>query len=165
MAAREKIISDLNYGNTQMVYVRPRSNGIYEFFDGAALVTNTYGIATSCFNFLNEMTRKQLTLFGNSVGYLGVGIGLAQTYIAFTDGDITGNDILGAVSTAFSAASLLFAMAGLAPVAGVLGIAGCVVGLVSTMINLAGQSMLIQVPLEDGHNVYVYISPNMTLFA
>ena len=45
------------------------------------------------------------------------------------------------------------------------GIAGCVVGIVSTMINLAGQSMLIQVPLEDGHNVYVYISPNMTLFA
>lgn len=48
---------------------------------------------------------------------------------------------------------------------GVVGIAGCVVGIVSTMINLAGQSMLIQVPLEDGHNVYVYISPNMTLFA
>ena len=50
-------------------------------------------------------------------------------------------------------------------VAGVVGIAGCVVGLVSTMINLAGQSLLIQVPLEDGHNVYVYISPNMTSFA
>ena len=46
-----------------------------------------------------------------------------------------------------------------------LGVAGCVVGIVSTMINLAGQSMLIQVPLEDGHNVYVYISPNMILFA
>lgn len=165
VAAREKIISDLNYGNTQMVYVRPRSNGIYELIDGSALVTNTYGIATSCFNFLNKMTRDQLVLFGNSVGYLGVLLGVCQTYVAFTDGDITGNDILGAVSTAFSAASLLFAMAGLAPVAGVLGIAGCVVGLVSTMINLAGQSMLIQVPLEDGHNVYVYISPNMTLFA
>ena len=25
--------------------------------------------------------------------------------------------------------------------------------------------LLIQVPLEDGHNVYVYISPNMTSFA
>lgn len=97
-------------------------------------------------------------LFGNSVGYLGLTLSGYQTYIAFTDGDITGNDILGAASTALSAASYLFASAGFFPVAGV-------VGIVSTMINLAGQSMLIQVPLEDGHNVYVYISPNMTLFA
>lgn len=158
VAAREKIISDLNYGKTQMVYVQPRSIGGYNLLDGAGLVTNTYGIATSCFNFLNEMTRKQLQLFGNSVGYLGVGISFAQTIIAFTDGDITGNDILGAVSTALGAASYAFAAAGLFPVAGV-------VGIVSTMINLAGQSLLIQVPLEDGHNVYVYISPNMTSFA
>ena len=165
VAAREKIISDLNYGKTQMVYVQPRSIGGYNLLDGAGLVTNTYGIATSCFNFLNEMTRKQLQLFGNSVGYLGVGISFAQTIIAFTDGDITGNDILGAVSTALGAASYAFAAAGLFPVAGVVGIAGCVVGIVSTMINLAGQSLLIQVPLEDGHNVYVYISPNMTSFA
>ncbi len=148
-----------------MVYVQPRSIGGYNLLDGAGLVTNTYGIATSCFNFLNEMTRKQLQLFGNSVGYLGVGISFAQTIIAFTDGDITGNDILGAVSTALGAASYAFAAAGLFPVAGVVGIAGCVVGIVSTMINLAGQSLLIQVPLEDGHNVYVYISPNMTSFA
>lgn len=165
VAAREKIISDLNYGKTQMVYVQPRSIGGYNLLDGAGLVTNTYGIATSCFNFLNKMTRDQLMLFGNSVGYLGLTLSGYQTYIAFTDGDITGNDILGAVSTALSAASYLFASAGFFPVAGVVGIAGCVVGIVSTMINLAGQSMLIQVPLEDGHNVYVYISPNMTLFA
>ena len=115
-----------------------------------------------CFNFLNKMMRDQLMLFGNSVGYLGLAL---SGYIAFTDGDITGNDILGAASTALSAASYLFASAGFFPVAGVVGIAGCVVGLVSTMINLAGQSLLIQVPLEDGHNVYVYISPNMTSFA
>ena len=108
----------------------------------------------SCFNFLNKMTRDQLMLFGNSVGYLGLTLSGYQTYIA-----------LGAASTALSAASYLFASAGFFPVAGVVGIAGCVVGIVSTMINLAGQSMLIQVPLEDGHNVYVYISPNMTLFA
>ena len=114
----------------------------------------------SCFNFLNKMTRDQLMLFGNSVGYLGLTLSGYQTYIAFTDGDITGT-----ASTALSAASYLFASAGFFPVAGVVGIAGCVVGIVSTMINLAGQSMLIQVPLEDGHNVYVYISPNMTLFA
>ena len=113
----------------------------------------------SCFNFLNKMMRDQLMLFGNSVGYLGLALSGYQTYITFTDGDITGNDILGAVSTALSAASYLFASAGFFPVA------GCVVGLVSTMINLAGQSLLIQVPLEDGHNVYVYISPNMTSFA
>ena len=119
----------------------------------------------SCFNFLNKMMRDQLMLFGNSVGYLGLALSGYQTYITFTDGDITGNDILGAVSTALSAASYLFASAGFFPDAGVVGIAGCVVGLVSTMINLAGQSLLIQVPLEDGHNVYVYISPNMTSFA
>lgn len=165
VAAREKIISDLNYGNTQMVYVHPRYTGGYDLLDGSALVTNTYGIATSCFNFLNKMTRDQLMLFGNSVGYLGTLISGYQTYIAFTDGDITGNDILGAVSTALGIAGYLFAAAGFFPVAGVLGIAGCVVGLVSTMINLARQSMLIQVPLENGHNVYVYISPNMTSFA
>ena len=35
-------------------------------------------------------------LFGNSVGYLGLTLSGYQTYIAFTDGDITGNDILGA---------------------------------------------------------------------
>ena len=119
----------------------------------------------SCFNFLNKMMRDQLMLFGNSVGYLGLALSGYQTYITLTDGDITGNDILVAVSTALSAASYLFASAGFFPVAGVVGIAGCVVGLVSTMINLAGQSLLIQVPLEDGHNVYVYISPNMTSFA
>ena len=44
-------------------------------------------------------------LFGNSVGYLGLTLSGYQTYIAFTDGDITGNDILGAASTALSAAS------------------------------------------------------------
>ena len=53
-----------------------------------------------CFNFLNKMMRDQLMLFGNSVGYLGLALSGYQTYIAFTDGDITGNDILGAVSTA-----------------------------------------------------------------
>ena len=119
----------------------------------------------SCFNFLNKMTQDQLKYFGRTVGGLGLLVAGCQTYIAFTDGDITGNDILGAVSTALSVASYAFASAGFFPVAGVVGIAGCVVGIVSTMINLAGQSMLIQVPLEDGHNVYVYISPNMTLFA
>ncbi|WP_418233074.1 hypothetical protein [Butyricimonas virosa] len=165
VAAREKIISDLNYGNVQMVYVQPRSIGGYNLLDGAGLVTNTYGIATSCFNFLNKMTQDQLKYFGRTVGGLGLLVAGCQTYIAFTDGDITGNDILGAVSTALSVASYAFASAGFFPVAGVVGIAGCVVGIVSTMINLAGQSMLIQVPLEDGHNVYVYISPNMTLFA
>lgn len=165
VAAREKIISDLNYGKAQMVYVQPRSIGGYNLLDGAGLVTNTYGIATSCFNFLNNMTRTQLQLFGNSVGGLGCLVGFAQTIIAFTDGDITGNDIMGAVSTALSAASILVAMAGFAPLAGVLGIAGCVIGITSSMINLMGQSLLIQVPLEDGHNVYVYISPNMTSFA
>lgn len=54
----------------------------------------------SCFNFLNKMMRDQLMLFGNSVGYLGLALSGYQTYITFTDGDITGNDILGAVSTA-----------------------------------------------------------------
>ena len=44
----------------------------------------------SCFNFLNKMTRDQLMLFGNSVGYLGLTLSGYQTYIAFTDGDITG---------------------------------------------------------------------------
>lgn len=104
-------------------------------------------------------------LFGNSVGYLGVGIGLAQTIIAFADGDITGNDIVGAVSTALSIAGIAFSLAGLAPVAGIVGIAACVVGLVSTTINLAKQSLMIQVPLENGHNVYVYISSNIISFA
>ena len=165
VAAREKIISDLNYGKAQMVYVQPRSIGGYNLLDGAGLVTNTYGIATSCFNFLNKMTRDQLMLFGNSVGYLGVGIGLAQTIIAFADGDITGNDIVGAVSTALSIAGIAFSLAGLAPVAGIVGIAACVVGLVSTTINLAKQSLMIQVPLENGHNVYVYISSNIISFA
>ena len=76
----------------------------------------------SCFNFLNKMTRDQLMLFGNSVGYLGLTLSGYQTYIAFTDGDITGNDILGAASTALSAASYLFASAGFFPVAGVVGL-------------------------------------------
>ena len=42
----------------------------------------------SCFNFLNKMTRDQLMLFGNSVGYLGLTLSGYQTYIAFTDGDM-----------------------------------------------------------------------------
>ena len=36
----------------------------------------------SCFNFLNKMTRDQLMLFGNSVGYLGLTLSGYQTYIA-----------------------------------------------------------------------------------
>ena len=161
LAIRAQAISDVENGRAQTVYVDKR----YKLRDGAALVTNTYGIATSCFNFLNRMTRAQLSAFGYTAGILGLVASGYQTYMAFTDGEITGNDMLGAVSTAFTAASLVFAAFGLAPVAGVAGILGCVIGIVSTTIDMLGQSLLIKVPLENGHNVYVYIPSNIVSFA
>lgn len=166
LAAREKIRTDIVNQDVQMVQVKPNVNGGYSVLDGIALAINVYDIAPSCFNFLDDMTQKQLSAFGNTLGAVGCILSAWQTILAFSDGEITGNDVVGAVGTALSCVGVAFGLIGVFPVAaGVLGLAGCVIGIVSSMINMTQRALLIQVPLKNGHHVYVYISPKMQLFA
>ena len=78
--------------------------------------------------------------------------------VAFTDGDISGIDVLGAVGTALnvvSTISILWPTVIAGPIGFYAGITACVVG---TFCAILSDSMMIQVPLKNGKNVYVYIS-------
>ena len=79
------------------------------------------------------------------------------TFVAFTDGDISGIDVLGAVEAALnvvSTISILWPTVIAWPIGFYAGITACVVG---TFCVILSDSMMIQVPLKNGKNVYVYI--------
>ncbi|MEY8685748.1 hypothetical protein AB9N12_06260 [Bacteroides sp. AN502(2024)] len=153
----EKIRTDLKNGNVKVQQVK-MSQG-QAVLTAASVGLNTNGILTSCLNFLNESNVDKLaTKFGNSLGGVGFGVGAYQTYVAFTDGDISNADIVGAVSTALSAVGVIAIFCPIsAPIVGVVGVTSCVLGLISTMTT-SDIPTLLEIELENGANIYIYMS-------
>lgn len=151
-----KMRSDLESGNVQIQQVK--------MSQGQAVLTavgvgfNTNGIITSCLNFLNQANLDKLAIkFGNTLGAAGIAVGACQTYVAFTDGDISNADIVGAVSTTLSAVGYALAFCpATVPLAGVVGVTGCVLGLISSMMT-TDVPILLELQLENGSNLYIYI--------
>lgn len=116
-------------------------------------------------DFLDGTSDSVLAAFGRRLGIVGGLIGVGQSIIAFTDGEITPTDLLGAVSSLLSFASVGYALLAMPYVAGIVGITGCVIGIVTTIYGLFSQSRLFQIQTENGTNIYVYIPANPCRYA
>ena len=98
-----------------------------------------------------------LMYFGKSIGIAGTALGTYQTIIAVTDGDISNADVVGAISTALGVISSATAFIPvLAPISGITGVTGCLLGLISTMMTSEVPN-LIEIQLENGSSVYLFI--------
>lgn len=150
-----KIKTDLNNGNVQVKKCVIGPNGV-AMMNAAGIGLNTNGIITSCIPFIKNADKVALQ-FGKSISYAGLVIGASQTYIGFTDGDISTGDIFSAVSTALNAAGVVCAfIPGGIVVSGVLGVTSCVVGLIGGVFSYNMPSE-IHIQLDNGTNFYLYL--------
>lgn len=158
-----KIRTDIASGNFQRTEVVQNLTTGEAILTAASITTNWKGIVTECFNFMNSANIDNLAkTFGKVIGRSNLVLGTAQTLIAISKGDYSPATIMGAVSTALSWAGIIFA---LTPVSlGVIGVTGCVLGIVSSFMSLS-KTLLIEVPMEDGGCIYICISPNMNAIA
>ena len=153
-----KIRSDLESGNVQIKQADIDAGKaiLYAANIGTGGVN---GIIASCLNFMKNIQNDDVYAvnFGKVMSIVGSVLGAAQTYIVCTDGDITNGDILTAISTALNTAGCVasFIPGGIV-VSGILGVAGCCIGLVSTFVTTSLPSE-IHIQLEDGINVSIYI--------
>lgn len=159
MQCFQKIKNDLENKNVIINQVQYREG--YPVLDAAGVGLNTTGIITSCLNFLEQTNLDRYALsFGKRMGYAGLLVGGTQTFIAFTDGDISTADILSAVSTALAAASLACALfPATIVVGGILGIASCVVGLVAVAAGARSTGPLI-LNVDGKKRIYLYLEEN-----
>lgn len=157
MQCFRKIKNDLENKNVIINQVQYREG--YPVLDAAGVGLNTVGIISSCLNFLNQTTLDRYALsFGRNMGIAGIAVGSAQTFIAFSDGDISTADILGAVSTALAVVSMIgvfFPPAIL--ISGIAGVASCVVGLVATTMSTRPTNDLLVLNVDEQKRVYLYI--------
>ena len=153
----DKMISDLESGNVSLQKATPTAGGALLSAFGFGIDANS--IILSGVNFLKQQRNNPfLKGFGYSVGGLGVGIGITQSIIIVCEGNYSTGEVLTLVSTALNTAGLTCAVCGAFPVAGVLGIAGGVVGLVSMFFSEElPREMNIQ--LENGTTVHIYLIP------
>lgn len=154
----KKVRTDIGNGNYQQAEVVKNMATGEAVLTSASVVTNWKGIVTECFNFMNSNNVDKIArTFGKAIGRSNLVLGTAQTLIAVAKGDYSTATIMGAISTALSWMGILFA---LSPVAlGVIGVTGCVLGVVSSIISLS-KALSIEVPMEDGGSICIYISPN-----
>ena len=117
---------------------------------------NANGLITSCINFIKD-TPPSAIAFGNAISVAGFAIGFSQTWIGYSDGDITTQDKLNLISTALSAAGIVCALIPGGQVAsGILGVTSCVIGLVSTLVTSEVQRE-IHLNFEDGTSFHMYL--------
>lgn len=148
-----KITTDLKNGNVQIQQVKMTPTGA--ILTSTSIGLNTNGIITSCLHFLeNTKNDALLKTFGDALGWSGVIIGGAQSFIALTDGDISTSDLLGVVSTALGLAGCLLPVG--IPITGIVGITGCVIGLISTFMT-SDIPTLMELELENGSKLYLYL--------
>lgn len=133
--AYNKILGDLE--NKKVEIRQVKRDGTNAVLTGIGTGLNANGIITSCLNFLKETNETQkLIQLGNKVGIAGIIVGSAQTLLAFTDGDISTSDLLGAVSLGLGASSTMMAfLPAFTVTAGTIGVISCVVGLASTIVD------------------------------
>lgn len=163
---RQQILTDLANDNVTTVKVRPDAKSeAGAVLDVFSLGVNKYSIIASISTFLEKVPTKALANFGNSLGLIGGILGSCQTYIAFSDGDISPNDMVGAVSTALNWIGLACAFFITPYVGAIIGGVAAVIGLVSTVYGMISQSILLQVTTKNGKNVYIYIPGNQHAYA
>lgn len=147
-----KIKNDLRSGNVKIQQVK--MNGRDALLTAAGVGLNTNGLIISCTSFI-ENAGPLAAKLGNAVSGAGLIVGATQTYIGFSDGDITTADKLNAISTALSAAGLICVfIPGGQVVSGVLGVASCVVGIVSVFYthNMPNE---IHLKFDDGTSFHM----------
>ena len=121
------------------------------------------GIITSCYKFMQGVDLDKVALrFGKAISGLGLAVGLYQTYVAFSEKKYDAEMVMTVVSTVCSALALVFTGW---PVV-IFGIAVCVVGCISSTMSLALlHPLLIEVPMDDGGRIYVFIPANTSSLA
>ena len=149
-----KITTDLKNGNVQIQQVKMSAGEAVLNASGIGL--NANGLITSCINFIKD-TPPSAIAFGNAISVAGFAIGFSQTWIGYSDGDITTQDKLNLISTALSAAGIVCALIPGGQVAsGILGVTSCVIGLVSTLVTSEVQRE-IHLNFEDGTSFHMYL--------
>ena len=150
--AFDKIRSDLVSKNVNMQEAKVNSAGEL-VLTATGIGVNTNGIITSCVSFMNNVDNLAIN-FGRGVAGLGIGIGITQTCIAYSDGNITAGT-LNLISTALATAGFICAFVpGAQVVAGVLGVTSCVIGLIASFVS-DHLPKEIHIQLEDGTNIYL----------
>lgn len=155
--AMNKMKTDLQNGNVRIEKIIRGSDGNI-LLEAAGVGANVNGITLSFLSFLDQSNADNLRAakFGRNLGVLGTVIGGMQTYIAFSDGEVSYGDIVGAVSAALGTVGSVCAfIPGLQVVSGVLGVTSCIIGLVSTAMR--SEARLIEVRLENNKKIYIYI--------
>ena len=155
--AAEKMLADIENDNYGLYKAENRATAV----DGFLLVADMMALKVNCLSFVSgllESDRAILSNFGTWIGGFGLLLNIYQTWIAFSDGDITSEDIGIAVMTALSAVGFFCAFLNIGfAIAGTIGTITSAVGLASDICSLT-RSMLVRVALKNGKNVYVYIS-------
>ncbi len=160
ISAINKMKSDLESGNVAMKQVK-MSQG-EAILTGFSLGVSTNDIIFECLNFLKEESDDitAAKAFGTKVGAVGLSLGLVQTGIILLEGDgYTAGEILSIISTACSAVGII--CVGLSvpgAIAGTIGIAGCVIGLLSNFFTYQLAPTIIEVEMENGSTIHIYIS-------
>ena len=150
------IRSDLSSGDVQIK--QATMSGGEALIRAFSIGTNSsYGIVVSCLNFMNQSNLDQYALnFGVGISKFSAGIGILQTIIVCTDGDITNGDILTAISAALGTDAIFIS----APVtAGIVGVTGCIIGLISCFVteNMPNE---LYIDLGNGVKATIYILDN-----
>lgn len=156
--AAEKMLVDIEHDEYGLYEAEDRGTVV----DGFLLVADMMALKVNCLSFVSgllEADRATLIKFGTWIGGFGLLLNIYQTWIAFSDGDVSAEDIGLAVITAFNLVGILYCAC--LPVSlGVMGTIGTItsaVGLASDICSLT-RSTIVRVSLKNGKNVYVYIS-------
>lgn len=149
-----KIQQDLQSNNVQIKQVKINDTTGEALLYAAGAGLNTNGIITSATNFIAN-AGPLVTNIGIAVSGAGLVVGATQTWIGYSDGDITTADKLNAISTALNAVGIVCAfIPGGQIVSGVLGVSSCIVGLVSTFMSDNMQKEIF-IKFDDGTSFYM----------
>ena len=163
----QEITENIERGNIEATYVKRRgSTPIYDATSGFSIGINTASVLTSWVGFLNQPDVKVYAKnFGKVMGGLAAGISVFQTIVAFADPDVPDPDVWEVINTAVGVACFFCAFVPcLMPIMTGIGVLSSIVGIVSGM-KYYSHASLIQVPLKNGGNVYVYFSAIMPSIA
>lgn len=157
-----KIISDLESGNVDFYEctISSNDNCYHAGVVAANLGLNTNGLITSCINFMKDPPIEALT-YGQILSGASLYIGVSQTIVAFTDGEISTTDIVNAISVGFNAIGFVTAfIPGGQIVSGVAGVTSCIIGLASNFITYTTIPTIIRLSLKNGAQINLLIAPS-----
>lgn len=152
----DKMITDLEYGRVTLKKVNYQEG--YPILNAANVGMNANGIITNCLNFIKQTNLDNYAKnFGKFMSIASIPLNVTSTVIAFTDGEITTADILGAVSTALSLVSLVGVFFPPAIViSGIAGVASCVIGLVAVAMDSPNYSIPYETEVNGIKTIYIY---------